>query len=201
LHYPNIHPTLASMKKIIPLLAFLIVTVLTISFVHPGKMTRSNDWVPFEDAGCKMLFPKTPINEAQTVNTAVGELKLYNYTYEVPDSVKDDNLVYLLSETEFSDSARSNSGNSKEVVDKFFRGAVDGGVSSAHGKLLTEEIIQLDGYPGRKFRADIQDGVAVMTMKAYLVKNKLYMLQVITESKKDFNKSMDKFMNSFTLKH
>jgi hypothetical protein len=56
-------------------------------------------------------------------------------------------------------------------------------------------------YPGRKFRVDVQNGVAVMTMRAYLVRNKLYMLQVITETKKDLNKSIEKFMNSFSLKH
>jgi len=189
------------MKNLKPLLALLIISVVTTSFIHTEKKIHIDDWVPFEDAGCKMLFPKTPGDESQTVNTAIGELKLYNHLYEVPDGVEDDNLVYLLSETEFTDSTKVNSKNGKEQVDKFFRGAVDGGVSSAHGKLLTEEIIQLDGYPGRKFRADIKDGLAVMTMKAYLVKNKLYMLEVITETKKDFNKSIDKFMSSFALKH
>lgn len=189
------------MKKIIPLFTLLVGTVLTISFVHPGKTIHSDDWVPFEDAGCKMLFPKAPANESQTVNTAIGELKLYNHSYEVPDGVQDDNLVYVLSETEFPDTSTINSKSSKEVIDKFFRGAVDGGVSNAHGKLLTEETIQLDGFPGKKFRAGVQDGAAIMTIKTYLVKNKLYMLQVITETKKDFNKSMDKFMRSFMLKH
>jgi len=193
------------MKKIIPLFALLIVTALTISFVRPGKAIHSgihsDPWVTFENASCKMLFPKTPVDESQTVNTAIGELKLNNHSYEVPDSTEDDNLVYLLSETEFSDSNTINSKNGKAVVDKFFRGSVDGAVNSVHGKLLTEEVIQLDGYPGRKFRVDVKDGVAVMTMRSYLVRNKLYMLQVITETKKDFNKSMEKFMSSFTLKH
>ena len=201
MHYPNIRATLSAMKKIIPLFALLIVTVLTISFAYPKIKGRMGDWVPFEDAGCKMLFPKTPEKQSQTFNTAIGELKLYNYMYEVPDSIEDDNLGYLLSETEFGDRSGINSDSSKAQVDKFFRGAVDGGVSSAHGKLLTEEIIQLDGYPGRKFRAEIKDGLAVTTMKAILVKNKLYMIQVITDTKKDFNKSMEKFMSSFTLKH
>jgi len=197
------------MKKIIPLSALLIVTAFTISFVRPGKTKNSgahsdihdDPWVTVENAGCKMLFPKTPANESQTLNTAIGELKLYNYTYEVPDGIKDDNLVYLLSETDFGDSAKINSNMGKEKVDKFFRGAVDGGVKNASGKLLTEEIIQLDGFPGRKVRVDVKDGTAVMTMKIFLVKEKLYMLEVITEKKKDLNKSMDKFMSSFSLKH
>jgi len=188
------------MKKIMPLFTLLIVTVLTLSFVHTGKVIRADDWVTFENASCKMLFPKTPADESQTVNTAMGELKLNNHTYEAPEGAKDDNLVYILSETEFNDTSAVNSNNSKAVVDKFFRGSVDGAVNSVHGKLLTEEVIQLDGYPGRKFRIDVQSGVAVMTMRAYLVKSKLYMLQVITETKKDFNKSMEKFMSSFTLK-
>ena len=37
-------------------------------------------------------------------------------------------------------------------------------------------------------------------MGFYLVKNKLYMSETITETKNDFNKSIDKFFNSFSLK-
>jgi len=197
------------MKKIIPLFALLIVTALTISFVRPGKTMHSgthsdihyDSWVTFENGSCKMLFPKTPVDESQTVNTAIGELKLNNHSYEVPDGTEDDNLVYLLSETEFSDSNTINSKNGEAAVDKYFRGSVDGAVNSVQGKLLTEEVIQLDGYPGRKFRINVKDGAAVITMRSYLVRNKVYMLQVITETKKDYNKSIDKFMSSFTLKH
>jgi hypothetical protein len=69
-----------------------------------------------------------------------------------------------------------------------------------HGKLLSEKIIQINGFPGREARIDFRDGLAVITMRAYLVKNKMYILQTITETKKDFNKSIGKFMDSFKLK-
>jgi hypothetical protein len=187
------------MKKIIPLLPLLIVTVLSISFVHAGKPIHSEDWVSLEDTGYKMLFPATPKKEEQTVNTAAGKLNVVNHTYEVPDGVKDENLEYALSETEYLDSNLVKA--VKSQPDKFFQGSVNGAVKSVNGKLLSQTPIELDGYPGRKCRIDYNSGMAVITMQIYLVNNKVFILQTITETKKDFNKSMEKFMSSFTLKH
>lgn len=187
------------MKKIIPLFALLIVTILSISFILPKKSLRAEDWVPFEDAGCKMLFPATPKDEAQTVNTAAGKVEVINHTYEVPDGVKNDNLEYALSETAYLDSNLTKAINTQP--DKFFQGSVNGAVNSVQGKLLSQTTIELDGYPGRKCRIDYKNGLAVITMQIYLVKNKLYILQTITETKKDLNSSMEKFLSSFALKH
>jgi hypothetical protein len=147
-----------------------------------------------------MLFPKRPLKETQTMNTPIGILKWCKYTYEVPDSVEDDNFAYLLAETEFPDTSTINSNGDKKMIDKFLKASMDGGINGAHDKLVTEQIIEVDGYPGRFFRAEIKDGREVMTIKTFLVKNKLYMMEVITATKKDFNKSLDQFFHSFVLK-
>jgi len=49
-------------------------------------------------------------------------------------------------------------------------------------------------------RIDFKDGLAVIRMRYYLVKNRLFMLQIFTETKKEQNKSIDRFMDSFKLK-
>lgn len=87
----------------------------------------------------------------------------------------------------------------KEILADVFKNAVNGAVETAHGKLLNEMIIEFKGYPGREIRIDFQNGTAVITMRLYLIKNKMYMLETITVTDKDFNTSIKKFMNSFDL--
>ena len=174
------------------LAATIILAILTLSFIHP------DDWIVFESNGYKMLFPKKPADQTQVVNTAIGKLKMGIHMYEVADNEKEDNLVYGLIETEYPDSVINS--DKKDLLDNFFKNSIDGAANNVHGKLLSVTEIQLDGYPGRSFRIDLKDQHAVMTMRAYLVKNKMYILQTITEAPKDFNKSINRFMDSFTLK-
>lgn len=179
------------MKFLKPFFAIFILTTFTTSFVRP------DDWVVFEDSHFKILFPKKPADQTRTVDSPVGQLTIQIHMYEAPET--DDNHTYGVMTTEYPDSTVSS--DKKEVLDNFFNGAVEGAVKNVQGKLLSVETIQIDGYPGRHFRVDYQNGLAVITMRAYLVKNKMYMIQTITETKKDHNKAMDRFMNSFALKH
>lgn len=179
------------MKAITALAGAVFLTVI-LAFSFP------DDWVLLEKPNFKVFFPKKPEEQTQTVNTAVGKLKIDSYMYQVPDDKKDDNIMYMLAETTYPDTAINS--DKKNLIDKFFRGSIDGAVNNVHGKLLTETIIQLNDYPGRKVRIDFKDGLAVITMCSYLVKNKLYITETMTETKNDFNKSIDKFLNSFSLK-
>jgi hypothetical protein len=87
-----------------------------------------------------------------------------------------------------------------EKLDAFFRNAIDGSVKNYHGKLLIEKIIEFEKYPGREIKVDFKEGLAIVKMRCYLIKNRMYILTTITETKKDFNQSINKFMDSFTLK-
>jgi len=172
-------------------LGLLVLTTLTISFINP------DDWFLFETKNYRIYFPQKPTDQSQIINTAIGDLKLNIHMYQVPDSIKDENLIYGLIETEYPDSVINS--DKKEILDNFFRNSIDGSINNVHGKLLTETKIQIDTFPGREIRVDFREGLAVIKMRFYLVKNKMYFLQTITDTKKDFNKSINKFMDSFTL--
>jgi len=179
------------MKLLKTFLGIFILTTFITSFVRP------DDWVVFEDSHFKILFPKKPTDQTQTIDSPVGKLTILIHMYEAPGT--DDNHTYGLMTTEYPDSTVNS--DKKDILDNFFNGAVQGAVRNVQGKLLSVETIQLAGYPGRAFRVDYQNGLAVITMRMYLVKNKMYMIQTITETKKDHNKAMERFMNSFALKH
>lgn len=172
-------------------LRLVVLVTLVLSF------SNIEEWVLFQTKHCEMYFPKKPHELSQTINSTLGTLNMNIYSYEVPDSINDDNLLYNLMETEYPDSLINS--DKKDILVKFFRDAIDGAVSSIHGKLLSETIIHYEDYPGREIRIDFKDGLAVIKMHFYLVKNKLYMLQTITFTKNDNNESINKFMNSFKL--
>lgn len=180
------------MKTTNILIRILVLAFLTMSF------TGSDDWVTFENESCQMHFPKKPSDQSRIINTEIGKLILIMHTYDVPANEQDDNLNYSLAECEYPDSLINS--DRKDILDKFFRNSIDGVVRNVHGKLLLESVTQLDGYPGREIKIDVTDGVAVITMRFYLVKNRMYIIQTFTDTNKDFSQSITKFMDSFKLK-
>ncbi len=175
-------------KLTIPLF-FLLATAVS---------AQSDSWVLFKTAAFSAEFPKQPATEATKVNSAIGELKLDMYTYDASESSDNDaNYVYMVMSTEYPDSL-VNSDDTDRLPD-IFRGGIDGAVNNVKGKLLSEKIIEIDGFPGREIKIDFKDGLAVITVRLYLVKNKMYMVQVITATENDMNKASQKFLNSFKL--
>ncbi|MDE3213523.1 MAG: hypothetical protein KGM98_09845, partial [Bacteroidota bacterium] len=62
-----------------------------------------------------------------------------------------------------------------------------------------QTVTTLNGYPGRQVKLGIQGGKAVMNIRFYLVKNRMFVLQTITQSGKEDNTSIEKFMDSFEI--
>ncbi len=170
----------------------LLLACATLSFV-----LVTDEWILVETQNCKIYFPQKPTDQSGIVNTALGDLKVAIYTYRAPENVGDDNLAYILSETQYPDSLMNS--DKKDKLDAFFRTSIDGVLNNFHGQLLAESKTAIDGFPGREVRIDIQKGKAVMNMRFYLVRNRMYVLETITNSDKDFNKSIERFMSSFAV--
>jgi hypothetical protein len=147
--------------------------------------------------GCKLEFPQKPTEKKQKINSAVGKLKMNMYLYEPTEQAKDENLVYLFNYTEYP--ASKISSDNKDMLKPFFDNAIQGAVNTVNGKLLSEKDISIGKYPGREVKVDYKEGYAVITIRLYLVKNRMYMLEAITKTTKDANASLAKFMNSFKL--
>jgi hypothetical protein len=179
------------MKTIKLLVAPLVLSLIAFSF------TNTEEWFLVKTQNCKIYFPKKPTDKSESVNTAKGDLKVNIYFYQAAENDNDDNLAYILSETEYPDSVMNSDKTDK--LESFFRNSIDGAVSNFKGKLLDESEINIDGFPGRKVRIDLKNGKTVMNMRFYLVKNRMYVLETVTDADKDDNSSIDRFMNSFEL--
>jgi hypothetical protein len=179
------------MDKIRTIIATLLLFLSTTSFVG------AFDWYLFESSDFSVEFPHEPTTTAQLVNTAIGEMTMKITMYDASKD-GDENLVYGLVTSEYPDSLIKSS--TKETIDELFRRSIDGAVTNVKGTLLTEKKIELDGFPGRETRADFQNGLAIIKMRMYLVKNKMFLMQTITETSKENNSNSLKFLNSLKLK-
>lgn len=68
-----------------------------------------------------------------------------------------------------------------------------------NGKQLTNMDISLDGFPGRLVR--IEKDKKIWTLRAYLVKQRMYQLMTTEPKAKEANPSVAKFFESFKLLH
>lgn len=179
------------MKKFFTLAALLTLSILSTSF-------KDSEWFNLKADGYEIAFPAQPKAQTNKVPSEIGELTMSMNIYDASNTrSKDDNLVYLTNSTDYP--AEAVSSDLTEKLPGIFRGAIDGAVRNVEGKLLSEKEISLNGFPGREFTVDFQSGMAIITARCYLVKNRMYIVQVITETKKAPNAAMKRFFESFKI--
>jgi hypothetical protein len=179
------------MKKVKTCIVTIAVLFLTMAFVN------QDDWFLLKSDGYTIAFPKEPASQPQVINSEIGELKLNIFVYDASESGTDENLVYLVSSTEYPDSLINS--ERTEILPELFKNTLAGILSNINGKLLSETVIDINGFPGREVKVDFMEGQAIIKIRIFLVKNILFMIETITETGKVPNKSIDRFMDSFKL--
>ncbi len=175
---------------------FFFVFVLTIftSYTLVDKWHKTES----KTLGYSIEFPQKPESTIQEIKSGIGVLKLNMFIYEVTEkSPSDDNQVYLVNCTEFPDSLVSS--DNTALLEGFYRGTIDGAGKEIGGTVTSEKKIELNGYAGREVTIAQNEEKSIITMRLYLVKNRLFMLETITQKNKVPNKSITRFFNSFQL--
>lgn len=181
-------------RRIVSFCAASLLITLLMSFASPEKWFM----LVSEEHGYQIEFPQEPQANNQVVPSEIGELKMNIYMHDASKSQGDDNLVYMVNFTEFP--AEQIHSSDTDALPEFFRNSIDGAVTNVAGKLLSEKTIQYGDYPGREIKIDFRNGMAVICSRMYLVENNLFMMQTITLTEKQNNKSITRFMDSFKLK-
>ncbi|MDB5272484.1 MAG: hypothetical protein JWO58_851 [Chitinophagaceae bacterium] len=173
--------------------------VASLALIVCMSFTTAEKWVTVhvKKYGYKVAFPKKPTEQTQKINSAVGDLQLNMYLYDASEAIADDNLLYLTNCTVYPEALRSTI--TAENLDVFYRQAIDGAVKNVEGKLLSEKRVDLDGHEGREATVDYQNGLAVITLRLFLINGNMYMIQTIAETSKAPNASSQKFFDSFQL--
>lgn len=151
-------------------------------------------------ADFKVLFKAEPTKNVQKVPTALGELSLDMYMLEMVGEM--DSVYAYLAMHSFYPKENVHS-NNKELMPQFFEGVVNGAVQNVNGKLVSNNVIEAEGFPGRDVVIEIGHNEAEkahIRMKIYLVENQMIMLQTVTPPNASMCKDATTFFASFVLK-
>lgn len=171
-------------NKLLIIALFLNVTVL-----------MSQKWEKYKNEELNLVayFPQTPKKTIQKVETAVGTLDMHMVMHTPVSG--DDNAVYSLIRTDYPKKQFENA--TSEYNDKVLDGAVNGAVSNVKGKLVFDNKILFNGYPGRSIKIIITGGC--IYINTILVENTMFISQVVCLTANDKNKSIKRFMDSFDI--
>jgi hypothetical protein len=132
-------------------------------------------WNTFETNSFSIKMPKTPSLQNKVVNTPAGEIAVNIYTATTKDK------AYSVAHSIYPETVLASS--IKDRLD----GSRDGALKNTNAELLSETILDLDGIPGREFRLrfSVADQVSVIsTVRLFLIRTELYMIQVIPLNEK-----------------
>ena len=138
-----------------------------------------------------IMAPLSLKESDQTVSTQVGKIVAHMFMAETTD------VAYVVGYADYP----------LEIVrqsnaDLILNGASNGAVSNVNGKLVIQNVISLQSYPGREIVADVKtpDGKdGTMKGRIYIVDNRLYQVYVIATKGKVETTKIDDFLNSFKL--
>ncbi len=169
--------------------------LLIIALLLNVTVLMSQEWEKYknEDLNLVAYFPQTPKITIQKVETAVGTLDMHMVMHSPTSG--DDNAIYSLIRSDYPKEQFENT--TSEGNDKVLDGAVNGAVNNVKGKLVFDNKINFNGYPGRSIKILITGGF--IYINAILVENSMYIVQVICLTANDENKSINRFMDSFDI--
>jgi len=151
---------------------------------------QQDAWKEFSsrEGAFSILFPGTPIETIQQANTvADGIINVHIFSFEQKGS------SYFVLYSDYPESVFK-----RKDANKILDDMRDSFVSK--GKLISEDIVSLDEYPGRDLRIKTLDGKYNMNDCIYLVKNRAYQIMTMTEKDAGFSEEdLIKFLESFKI--
>jgi hypothetical protein len=87
--------------------------------------------------------------------------------------------------------------DSTEVLPEFFQATIESATLAVQGELIYSDPLNMESYPGWQWRIDYLDGQVTIKTRAFVVGSRYYALQTIMYKNKTFNRSSNRFFQSF----
>ncbi len=177
------------MKKIsfVLLAIFAFATIITAQ-PQNGKAVKGV-WHEFisEAENLKVMLPSKPMESSEVVESEIGRVPIKTYSAAQPPN----NFTVMVAEYPLSFDTEESS-----------KAVIEAGMTAMTAKMKLENLEQKDivfgKYPGREVRAKLLTGV--MTMRAYVVNNRMYILMVWSDNtslKSPISNDVRQFFDSF----
>jgi len=144
---------------------FIVAFVIAAIAVN-GKFGKPK-WQPYTGSDAfQVTFPSSVKQETQRVETAAGPVSVKSWTSELRDE------AFIIGYTDYPSGAVT-----RVDLETLYNGARDGALKNAHGTLLAEASIMLDGHRGRMVSASSTVSTtndAHTAMHLFLIGNRLW---------------------------
>jgi len=154
-----------------------------------GAVTPAQAWEPKAYEGRYQIdFPSQPKESLEQVQTPSGTMTVRTL------SVSTDDGVLAVQYYELPPKLVDDLG-----TDRFLDKARDGVISRARGRLVTEVVTPLEGYPGRAFLAVLPDQRTYLAGRAFLAGNRAYLVLATGSRETLALPEYRRFLKSFAL--
>jgi FimV-like protein len=192
---PKTQPSYGILKGIAYAVGALAVTIFILGialFLLRDQLSSDAGWREFapEEGRFSILVPRTPRKTTETTETQIGTIDTHIFVVTHGD------FTYIMVYNDFPQRL-INSSDSRAMLN----GARDGAVESLGGRLLSENSISINGFPGRELKVKVSEGpyTSVAQVRIYLVRNRLYQIYAIAPEARASSPDVKKFLDSFKL--
>lgn len=158
--------------------------------------TADSQWVTVAppQLGVKFAMPAYPEHVIRQFDNVVPNHKLTVHQYKKTINNSTANFVFAYHDIHVPVS-------DKKAIKETLDGAVKGATFRVFGKLISHKAIQIRGYPGREYEFIADQGGTILKFSArvYLVKQRLYQLNLVMTDDEFDEAMVQKFFKSFDL--
>lgn len=168
----------------------LLVPALALSLVASGT-AMAQAWQNFTSSPGRFAvqMPGTPKAENSAVDTAAGKLNVSTFTVAADGGA----TAFIVSFTDYPAGLVAKGDPTKILI-----GARDGQLSRLKGKVSSDRVISINGYPGRDVSFAGANNVSARC-KMFLVRNRLYQVLALSQNTPAPTASFARFVDSFKL--
>jgi hypothetical protein len=142
-----------------------------------------------QDGGFSVLMPGEPKEESKTTQTASGPIQFKMFSVELGSG----SIAYIVAYNDYPQALIDRS-NPATILD----GAMEGAAGGSKSNITSKTDVLLGGHPGREFTAKLAGGFDYAS-RVFLVKERLYQVNVVCEPGKVSADDKRKFFESFKL--
>jgi len=175
-------------------LIIVIAAIAGLMLTDTGKNLLSSvnapaAWQEFSSAegNFAVLMPGTPTHEKTSTNTAVGPIDMHMFTLNIKRDA-----AYMVMYNDYPEIV------TKASPEALLDGGRNGALANTKGKLIGEQSISLDGFPGREIVIDVP-GKGLMKVRAFLVRQRLFQVLAVGTKEKIDHEDTAKYLTSFRL--
>lgn len=163
------------------------------------NLNAQNFWRTYElpEYHFEIDFKEPPLFSGDTSSFEEGEIFSYYWENDVNDTTHPN--VYYAIGLDIYPPEFIHSDSSYETIEGFLNSSQYELLDNDDFTLITSELIELNGYPGKKFNWRVNSNYNFLEFRVFLVKNYLYIISTVTYAHANPNSFINKYFDSFKL--